>query len=172
MLRPVLSREECESRLRQVFPRPAFATKLANPLGGCAVAAMLYVDAVVPDEGPVDKDATWARPATVLWMMDEILTHSDDVDRIAWRNAEKKNKQAVAALVKTWGIEHQPWRADTTREPLRDETWPSWVDHGAARMRPGRPKSFPGGIWSLTSSFADLFHPALTGSVLIKAIND
>lgn len=133
---------------------------------------MLYVDAVVPDEGPVDKDATWARPATVLWMMDEILTHTDGADRIAWRNAEKKNKRAVAALTKTWGIEHQPWHADTTREPLRDETWPAWVNYGAARMRSGRPKSFPGGIWALTSSFADLFNSALTGSALTKAISD
>jgi BsuBI/PstI restriction endonuclease domain/BsuBI/PstI restriction endonuclease HTH domain len=171
-VRPALSRGDCEARLRQIFPRPAFPTKLANPLGGCAVAAMLYVDAVVPDEGPVDNDAIWAKPSTVLWMMDDVLEHAEDAERIAWRDAQAKNKQAVASLLAAWGIEHRPWRADTTREPLRDETWPSWVNHGAARMRAGVPKSFPGGIWALTASFAELFDPALVGDALAKAVSD
>ena len=55
--RPVVPRAECERRLRLIFPRLAFDPAHANLPGGAAIATMLYVDAVVPDEGPTD-DAT------------------------------------------------------------------------------------------------------------------
>lgn len=169
-MRPVLGREECEARLLRIFPRGSFPTKLANPLGGCAVAAMLYVDAVVPDEGPINMDVIWARPGTVLWMMDEVLSHDNETARVAYREAAKRGRKAVAELAAAYGIDHKPWRADTTREPLRDETWREWVNHGAARKRGGIPRSSPVGIWALTESFASLFDPDLTEDSLDNAI--
>lgn len=169
-MRPILSREECERRLRLIFPGGAFPSKLANPLGGCAVAAMLYVNAVVPDEGEIPPGAVWARPGTVLWMMDEILEHTSIDQRVAYRKAAERGKKQVAELAETYGLTHTPWRADTTREPLRDETWREWANHGAARKRTGIARSSPVGIWALTASFAELFNPTLSGDQLSEAI--
>ncbi len=44
--RHVLPRAECERRLRLIFPRLAFDPAHANPLGGAAIATMLYIDTV------------------------------------------------------------------------------------------------------------------------------
>lgn len=168
---PVVAREECERRLRLIYPRPAFRAEYANPLGGCAVAALIYVGAIVEDDGLIDSEI-WARPSTVLWMMDEVLQHDTDEERWSWLKAARRSKKAVAALLAEWGIEHRPWRADTTREPLRDETWPAWLHRGAMRLRPGNAKSHPHGVWALTRSFAELFHTELVGDQLLTEIEE
>jgi hypothetical protein len=84
--RPALPRAEYERRLRLIFPRLAFDPAHANPLGDAAIATMLYVDAVAPDEGPTD-DAVWVRPSTCLWMQDDVLVHDEPQERVAWRTA-------------------------------------------------------------------------------------
>jgi BsuBI/PstI restriction endonuclease len=165
--RPVLPRAECEQRLRLIFPRLAFDHAHANPLGGAAIATMLYVDAVVPDEGPTD-DAVWVRPSTCLWMQDDVLVHDEPQERVAWRTAALRTKKHLVELLESWGLEHHPWYADTTREPLRDETFPAWLEHGATRDRPGEAKNSPRPIWALTARFADLFNPALVGDALVN----
>lgn len=70
---PAVSREDCEKRLRKTFPREVFDPATANRLGASAVAAMIYVGAVVPDEGTTGEDATWCRPTSILWMSDDVL---------------------------------------------------------------------------------------------------
>ena len=47
----LLPLDDCASRLEMIFPRAAFDTVLSNPLAASAVAAMVYVDAIVPDDG-------------------------------------------------------------------------------------------------------------------------
>ena len=61
-MRPLPSREDVARRLARVFPREAFDTVASNPQAAAAVAAMLYVDAVVPGVGEVPETARWARP--------------------------------------------------------------------------------------------------------------
>lgn len=56
-MRELLSRGQCQWRLELLFPRDAFDPALRSPIAAASVAAMLYVDAVVPDEGDLPADA-------------------------------------------------------------------------------------------------------------------
>lgn len=169
-LRPLPSREEAQARLQQLFPREAFDAVVASPVGATAVAAMIYVDAVVPDGGEVPDGATWARPTTCLWLSDAAYARSGNAERTAWRKAAAVGKRRVGELVRSWGEEFEAWYADNTRETLRDEIFPKWLDFGAVRDRAGIKTTSSLPRWALTSSFADLFDPALDAANLDAAI--
>lgn len=105
---PAVSREDCEKRLRKTFPREVFDPATANRLGASAVAAMIYVGAVVPDEGTTGEDATWCRPTSILWMSDDVLLVRDDPEsRAAWLSAALRGKDAVQELLAEWGYDVQ-----------------------------------------------------------------
>ena len=80
-MRPLLPRIQVQERLGVIFPRSAFDPVLSNLLAASAAAAMLYIDAVVPDEGDVPSDAAWARPTTCLWMSDDVYSRVSTEDR-------------------------------------------------------------------------------------------
>jgi hypothetical protein len=71
-----------------------------------------------------------------------------------------------------WGFTHRPLYGDNTRETLRDETFPAWLDHGALRVRPGVKTTSPAPRWAMTTSFADLFDPALRDDALVAAVEE
>jgi hypothetical protein len=131
---------------------------------------MIYVGAVVPDEGEPVPDLVWARPATVITMSNETLHRHAPDERTAYADAQARQSRDVVALLEGWGIEHRPWYAMNSRETLRDETWPKWQANAAARKRSGIPRSSSKPRWALTASFADLFDPALVGDELEAAI--
>jgi hypothetical protein len=161
-MRPLPPRARIQERLGVVFPRSAFDSVHSNPLAAAALAAMLYVDAVVPDEGDVPSDATWARPTTCLWMSDDVYARESAQDRISWRKAAARGRKAMEELQASWGLPHaSSWYRDNSRETLRDETFPAWLDHGALRDRPGISITSSLPRWALTASFADLFEPSL-----------
>jgi len=171
--RPLIPPARCSERLEAVFPRAAFDTVLSSPVAGAAVTAMLYVNAVVPDDGPLPEDARWARPSMCLWLTDVAYGRGDAASRTSYYEAASKPnkaKVAVQALHQEWGATFEPRYSDTTREPLRDETFPAWLDHGAVRVRPGVKTTSPVGRWALSESFADLFDPSLQGDALEGAI--
>lgn len=170
--RPLISRDEALERLRVIFPREAFDTVLSNQLAATAVVAMLYVDAVVPDIVDIPPDAVWARPTTCLWLSDEAVVRDGAGDRLAWRKAASQGNKKVFELLKSWRVGFDPWYADNSRETLRDETFPKWLDHGAIRVRPDVKTTSSKPRWALTTSFADLFNPELTGDALHDAIED
>ncbi|MEJ5915921.1 hypothetical protein WDV86_15940, partial [Pseudokineococcus sp. 1T1Z-3] len=162
---------EVQRRLNILFPRPGFDTAMNGPMAARAVAAMLYVDAVVPDEGPVPGDVPWARPTTVLWMNEQVLTaRTTEEDRRAWYVASTKKQESLSSLLTSWGVDTNGWYRENSRETLRDETWPKLRSNSAARTRPDLAPNSSKGRWALTSSFADLFHPALTGDDVERAI--
>lgn len=169
-LRPVIDRDAAQERLRMIFPPTAFDPVLSNPLAAAAAAAMIYVGAVVPDEGDPIPDLQWTRPSTVISMSSEALHHGTDDERQAYTGAAARQVKDVVALLSEWGHDHHPWYATNSRETLRDETWPKWQANAAARKRPGIPTSSSKPRWALTASFADLFNPALTGDDLESAI--
>lgn len=173
-MRPLPDRDEIERRLRLIFPREAFDPVLSNPLGAAAVAAMLYVDAVHPDDQPDHDDGLrWVRPTTVLWMSDEVYDLSPEEARTAWRKAALGGnpRRAVENLHEEWGVPRDSrWYADNTRETLRDETWPEWNGHGAALQRAGIKTTSSAPRWALAESFADLFDPDLVDEALDDAI--
>lgn len=169
--RPLPPLAECVSRLEAIFPRTAFDTVLSNPLAGAAVAAMLYVDAVVPDDGDLSDHTTWAGPSMCLWLSDAAYARSDSASRSAWWNAAMGGAKRVAALLDGWGEPYEPRYADNTRETLRDETFPKWRAEGAMRVRPGIKTTSSLPRWALTASFADLFDPNLSDDALDAAID-
>jgi hypothetical protein len=171
--RPLPDPKDCEKRLELLFPRTAFDTVLSNPLAGWAVAALLYIDAVVPVSGDLPSDATWARPTMMLWMSDEAYARDDPGSRAAWRNASSGGnaKRKVGELLESWGEPFNPKYGDNSRETLRDETLPKWLDLNAMRLKPGVKTTSSAPRWALTDAFADLFEPTLTGQALLDAVD-
>ncbi len=172
-MRALLPRADVQARLASIFPRAAFDPVLSNPLAASALCSMLFVDAVVPDAGAVPDNAHWARPSLCLWMSDPVYGHHQADDRLAWYRAAvgPSGRTAVERLEQDWG--HgvvQRWYRDNTRETLRDETFPAWLDHGAMRDRPGLATTSGRPRWALTAAFADLFDPDLTDAALDTAI--
>lgn len=170
--RALPSIQDCVRRLETIFPRAAFDAVLSSPGAGAAVAAMLYVDAVVRDDDAMPTDARWVRPTTCLWLSDDAYARQDDASRDAFYQAAigPKAKAAVEALHSSWGVAHRPLYGDNSRETLRDETFRAWLDHGALRVRPGVKTTSPAPRWALTASFADLFDPGLQDDALVEAI--
>lgn len=163
---------QCAARLEAVFPRTAFDSTLSNPLAAAAAAAMIYVDAVVDDDSPASDDV-WVRPTTCLWLSDEVYVREDDGSRSAWRAAAlgSNAKRRVIELQQSWGLGFNQRYGDNTRETLRDETFPQWLELGAARTRPGVATTSPQPRWALSRSFADLFDPELDGEELEAALD-
>jgi len=153
-----------------IFPRDAFDPVHSNPLAAAAVVALIYVDAVAPDQAPVPDDQVWARPSMCLRMSDAVLAHNSDADRTAWRKAVLASQTKVDALMAQWQAQPQHWYADNSRETLRDETFAKWLDHGALRRLPGLATSSSKPRWALAAEFADLFNPTLTGLPLEQAV--
>ncbi|MGX6446736.1 BsuBI/PstI family type II restriction endonuclease [Patulibacter sp. S7RM1-6] len=170
--RPLPSLAQCSARLEAVFPRTAFDSTLSNPLAAAAAAAMIYVDAIVDDDSPAPDDV-WVRPTTCLWLSDDIYARHDDDSRAAWRSAAlgSNAKRRVIELQQSWGLAFNQRYGDNTRETLRDETLPQWLELGAARTRPGVATTSPLPRWALSRSFADLFDPTLEGNELTAALD-
>lgn len=173
-MRALLPRTDIQDRLALIFPRRAFDTALSSPVGAAAVAAMLYVDAVVPDTGQPASDVVWVRPTTCLWMSDEVYARQLPEDRVSWLRAALKQsgRRAVDKLQASWGLSHaNAWYRDNTRENLRDDTFREWLIRGALREKAGVPGTSGKPRWALATSFADLFSPALSGDELTDAID-
>lgn len=164
-LRPIITRELAEQRLRRIFSREAFDADLSSPISAAGVVAMIYVGAV---DGT---DVVWARPSTALWMQEEVLaTGTSDAQRIAWGKAAMRGSKAVSNLVGSWGLTFQPWYAQDSRESLRDDSWNSLYDNNAMVSKPGVKTTSSGPRWALADHFADLFNPQLVGDDLDAAI--
>jgi hypothetical protein len=172
--RSLLPIKQCSERLELIFPRAAFDTVLSSPGAGAAVAAMLFVNAIVDDDAFDLDDARWARPTTCLWLSREAYDRPDPTSRTAYYRAAvgPRAKNQVEALHRSWGHRHTPLYGDNTRETLRDETFPAWLDHGAMRVRPGVKTNSPAPRWALASSFADLFDSDLIGDALVTAVDE
>jgi hypothetical protein len=173
-VRPLLPRDEIQARLNLIFPRKAFDTVLSNPLASSAVATMLYVDAVQPEPGqPLSADAAWVRPSMCLWMNDGVYAHANPAEREAWRTAALSGqaRERLARLSEQWRVTDGARYRDNTRETLRDETFPQWLDHGAMRARTDLPTTSSRPRWALTEQFADLFDPSLQGEALVVAVD-
>lgn len=164
----VPSRNECLERLRKIFPREAgFDAAASSPIAAAAVFVMLFVGAV-REPGPVV--GPLVRPSTVLWMSDGAARMSDDeTARRSWFEATRSQP-----AIEAWHTEHgeawQAWYADTSREPLRDETFRVWSQHGALYRDESVPTTSSSGRYALTGEFAALFDPASEGDALDAAV--
>ncbi|OZE28475.1 hypothetical protein CH278_23955 [Rhodococcus sp. 05-2254-5] len=169
-LPPVPTRTEVEQRLLAIFPRAAFDTALSSPIAATGVTAMLYVGAIVPEDDEPTDEHRWMTPTMCLWLSDAGIVHTDFYEREQWYAAARRGQNKVRSLVTEWGHEYNPWYANNSREPLRDESLRMLRERGAATWRPGKPQNYSGPRWALAGAFAALFDPDLTGTDLDEAI--
>ena len=174
-LPPVVGRDLVQERLAKVFPSAAFDTVLSSPIAAAAATTMLYIGAIVDDDGPVTGQSRLARPTTCLWMQPEVLVRTVDADREAWflaSTSKASPQDRTEALVTSWGLTFRPWYGDNSRETLRDEILRGWAERGAVRKRHDLPTTSGHPRWALTASFAALFDPTLVDDDLDAAIDE
>ena len=155
----------CQERLARIFPETLPQRgRLTNQLAASAIFVALYVDAV---EG-----RNKLRPSMVLWMCDQAAARVEVVERREWYEASLKGKRHVASLLDRQGIRHDPWYADNTREPLRDETFRAWADLGAIVRDETVATTSSKPQWSLARDFATLFNPEVGEADVAEQIDD
>ncbi len=108
----------------------------------------------------------------VLWMCDDAARRTRPNERQQWYEAALRGKRGLAELLAGWGIRHEPWYGDNTREPLRDETFRTWAEYGAVVRDETVATTSPAPQWSLAADFAALFNPRLRGGALEQAISN
>jgi hypothetical protein len=102
-----------------IFPSAAFDLAVGNRQAAASVATMIYVGAVVNEEGDPEPEYAWCRPSMVTSMSDLALTRDSDTDRIAWADAALHRIKDVEALAAAWGIDHRPWCGSKTSRLAR-----------------------------------------------------
>lgn len=171
-MRPVVPRAEVSRRLKRIFPEGAHDASLSSAMGSATAAALLYVDALIPDTGEAPESTRWITPVMACWLNDEALGESDPARRTAWYSAALDGIEEIERVERTWGLTvTRRWYATGSRENVRKGVLKKWLDFGAVRQRPGLTTNSSTPRWAMTESFADLFNPALTGDALGVAID-
>lgn len=145
------------ARLPVVFPPGLdYRSEATAERAARSVFVFLYVFAVEGVSG------NRLRPAMVTSMSDtqaELLTPSQ---RITWWNAARRPRRQSEAVAGRW-------YAENTREPIRDETFRAWKEHGAL-LEDQLPTASAAPRYQLARDFADLFDPALDGQLLAGVV--
>jgi hypothetical protein len=167
----LLARAQCAERLSLIFPPEVVEDHrtVSGPLAAAAVYAFVYL-ASFEGHNPL-------RPSMVLWMCDEIAERATRAspeeaarDRALWYRAALRGHKALTTLLREWGIDHRPWYADNSREPLRDEVFREWLRLGAMVHDRSLSTTSPRPAWTLRGDFAALFKPQLVGEDLAESI--
>lgn len=156
-LPPLPSWELVQERLPIIFPEgTAERGYLTRDLAASTVFVALYI-------GAIDGTGVYLGPKHVYRMSDEQAELTSLGEREAYaRDVIKPGGRAPGTQ----------WYADTSREPIRDETLrEGLVVIGAAVERPDLPTTSSKPRYALQPSFAALFDPALEGDALVAAID-
>ncbi|WP_343029371.1 BsuBI/PstI family type II restriction endonuclease [Janthinobacterium sp. CAN_S7] len=155
-LPPLLPIPDIQIRLQAIFP-PGLAMRgaLVREMAAKTVWVLLY-------GGMVDGARNLLRPSHIYFYTEDQAALTTDDDRTTWlANSMKQGFRPPGVR----------WYADTTREPIRDETLRlGLVDIGAVGKIDGVATTSSKPIYFLKSDFAALFDPALTGAELDAAI--
>lgn len=148
---------EIRERLELLFPegtpdRAWFVREMAANV----VYVMLYV-------GAVEGLERWLGPKHVYCMSEEQAGRLGDKERLAYGD------NAWKAGFKPAGVR---WYADTTREPIRDETLRLGLAKVGAVVQRDVPTTSSKPRYALQAGFAALFSPALHGEALRKAVSE
>lgn len=133
--------ETVKERVEQIFP-PGTTNRghLTREMASKTIFVMLYVDAI---EGH-----GWLRPNQVLRMTDAVAAQRGEQERRDWLKASLGRAGAIP----------DRWYADTTREPIRDETLRyGLLPIGAVVERQGLNTTSSSPRWALAADFAELF---------------
>lgn len=144
------------ARLPEIFPEGTENRNyVIREMAARTVYVMLYADAI---EG---KDR-WIRPSHIYFMTHEQASCTSDTERAEWFRLSIKPGYRPSGV---------RWYADTTREPVRDETLRSgFIVCRAVVERNGIPTTSSTPKYALGHDFAALFDPALDGAALDSAI--
>lgn len=149
---------EIQVRLQQIFPEGVEnRVWLTRNMAARVVYVMLYIGAIEGEQHSLG-------PKHVYAMSDRQMARASDIDRLgyaanAWRSGYKPKGRA--------------WYADTTREPIRDETLRDGLMRvGAAAQRPEVPTTSSLPRYALRREFAELFDPSRTGVDLEASIQE
>ena len=147
---------EIQTRLEVIFPPGLEARSyLVRNMSAKVVYVMLY-------GGMIENSGQLLRPAHVYFYTDEQAAKTDVLERTLWF-AESKSPG-----FRPFG---KQWYADTTREPIRDETLRyGLVSIGAVGKVTGVATTSSAGTYYLTTEFAVLLDPDLIGVALETAI--
>jgi hypothetical protein len=152
----LIDRAEIQNRLRLIFPEGTpnrgYCTR---ELAASTVFTMLYI-------GAVEGAGIYLAPKHVYRMSDRQASRTDAPERQRYgAEAWKAGRRSIG----------RPWYADTTREPIRDETLREGLGNlGAVIVMPGLATTSSRPRYALTRGFADLFDPAVSGPRLLRAI--
>jgi hypothetical protein len=152
----ILNVADIQARLLTIFPEGTEQrTYLTREMAAKTVFTALYANAI---EG-LDR---WIRPNQVCRMTDAQTLLLDDGAREAWYVRSGKN-----GYVPTVGA---PWFADTTREPIRDETiGEGFIPVRAIVERKGLATTSSKGRYALEAEFAALFDVGLADDAFLTA---
>ena len=155
-LSPLLPIPDIQARLLQIFPAGLdMRLNLTRDMAAKTVYVFLY-------GGMVEGTGRNLRPSHIYFYTNEQAAKVSDDERWYWlKNSIKSGFRP----------EGKRWYADTTREPIRDETIRyGFLDIGAVGKIPGVAVTASTPIYFLKADFAPLFDPALTGAALDAAI--
>jgi BsuBI/PstI restriction endonuclease domain/BsuBI/PstI restriction endonuclease HTH domain len=157
-------RRAYKERLERILPASITGTSAsANEIAAAAAFVFVYIGAI--------NRRRLLRPSMVIRMSDQVAMRRTPEERLAWFNAMQRSARAVDSLYEAWGLgRHAPWYQDNSREGIRDETFPAWENNGALIVDRTVPTTSSRGRYSLTTDFAALFDPAMTGDDLTIAI--
>lgn len=147
--------EIVQERLPVIFPEGTPERGyLIRDLAASTVFVAIYI-------GAVEGSESYLGPKHVYRMSDDQADMTSAAERLAYaRDVMKPGGRAPGTQ----------WYADTSREPIRDETLrEGLVVVGAATERPDIPTTSSKPRYALQRAFADLFDPALTGTALTAA---
>lgn len=151
----LLSIPEIRARLELIFPEgtPDRAWFIRD-MAAKAVYVMIYV-------GAVEGQERWLGPKHIYCMGDEQARRLDEEERLTY------SESAWKAGFKPSG---KRWYADTTREPIRDETLRLGLARVGAVVQRDVPTTSSKPRYALQAGFAALFSPALQGDALRETI--
>lgn len=155
-LPPLVDRNEVRRRLLEIFPEGTpNRTDVTSPIAAATVFVALYI-------GAVENGEALLSPKPVYRMTEEQSALTDDASRREYARIMRKPGGA---------IEGRRWYADNTRESIRDNTLrEGLVVLGAVIHRADVVVTANKPRYALSSSFAALFDPDLTGEALETAI--
>ncbi|MNU44074.1 hypothetical protein D3C71_328800 [compost metagenome] len=147
---------EIQARLQATFPAGLeMRLYLTREMAAKTVYVFLY-------GGMVDGSERLLRPSHIYFYTEDQAAKTSTEEREYWlKHATKPG----------WRPDGKRWYADTTREPIRDETIRyGFLDIGAVGKIPDVPVTSSAPIYFLKADFAALFDPALTAPAFEEAV--
>lgn len=156
-LPPLLPISDIQTRLFAIFPSGLEQRgALTREMAAKTIWVFLY-------GGMIEAQGRLLRPSHVYFYTEDQAFQVEDEDRLTWvANSKKQGFRPPG----------KRWYADTTREPIRDETIRlGFVDIGAIGKILGIATTSSAPIYYLKAEFAALFDPDLVDEALAGAID-